>query len=59
MWRAAKHVGRKHHDEIDAEAFPVERPQIGDGRDDVATEHIDRYWIAELEAEPVRDLLFE
>ena len=59
MRRAAKRVGREHHDEIDAEALPVERAQIGDRRGDVAAEHVDGDVVAELEAEAVGDLLLE
>ena len=39
--RAAKRVRRKHHDEIDAERFPVDRTHIGDCRRDIAAKDID------------------
>ena len=50
MRRAANGIGREHHHEIDAEAFPVDAAQIGDLRGDVAAENIDRDRIADLEA---------
>ena len=56
---APKSVGRKHHDEIDGEAAPVDLAQVGDARRDVAAEHVHDNLVAKFQAEPSRDFLFE
>src|SRR5262249_26150405 len=57
--RASEGGGREYHDEIDAEALPLDRAQIGDRRGEVAAEDVNGDRIAELEAEPIRDALLE
>ena len=57
--RSAEGCGRKHHHEIDAEALPVDRAQVGDAGGEVAAEHVDGDRIAELEAEALGNLLLE
>ena len=57
--RALEGVGREHQHEIDAEALPVDGAHIGDGGRDVAAEHVDDDLVADLEPEPVGDLLFD
>ena len=50
--RAAERAGREYQDEIDAEALPVDRAQIGDCRRDVAAEHVNNDGIAKFQMEP-------
>ena len=57
MRRALEGVGREHQHEIDAEALPVDGAQIADGGRDVAAEHVDDDLVADLELQPVGDLL--
>src|SRR5262245_7977354 len=57
--RASEGGGREYHDEIDAEALPLDLAQIGNRRSEVAAEHVDRDRVAELEAEPIRDPFLE
>src|SRR5438874_2234148 len=59
MGRALKGVGRKHHDEIDAERAPLDGAQVGDFRLDSASEDIDRDGIAYLEAQSPGEVAFE
>src|SRR5215212_9458896 len=57
MWGALEGVGREYQHEVDAQALPVDGPQIADGSRDVAAEYVDDDLVADLEAEPVGDLL--
>ena len=59
VWRAPERGRREDHDEIDAEALPIDRAQVGDRSGDVAAENVHRDLIAELEAEPVRNAVLE
>ncbi len=59
MRRALEGVGGEHQHEIDAEALPVHRAHVADCGRDVAAEHIDDDLVADLEVEPVGDLLLE
>ena len=55
--RALERIRRIDEDEIDREAAPVDLPEIGDLRCDVAPEHVDDNHVADFEAKAVGDLL--
>ena len=59
MRRALEGAGREHQHEIDAEPLPVDGAHIADPGRDVAAEHVDDDLVAELELEPVGDLLLD
>src|SRR6185437_13823512 len=59
VWRTAKRIRRKHHDEIDAQGFPVDSTHIGDRRGNIAAKHIDDDCVAKLETQAVGDPFFE
>src|SRR5262245_28885847 len=57
--RASEGGGREYHDEIDAEALPLDLAQIDDRRGEVDAEHANGDRVTELEAEPIRDPFLE
>src|SRR5205814_9076771 len=57
MRRALEGVRREHQHEVDAEALPVDGAQIADGGRDVPAEYVHDDLVADLDAEPVGDLL--
>src|SRR6187431_681471 len=57
--RALERVRREYQHEIDAEPLPVDIAQIADPGRNIATEHVDHDFIADLEFQAVGDLLLQ
>jgi len=56
MRRTLEGVGGEHQHEIDAESLPVHGAQIADPGRDIAAEHIDDKFVADLQSEPIGNL---
>ena len=56
MRRTLERIGGKYQHEIDAETLPVHGAQIADPGRDIAAEHVDDEFVADLQSEPIGNL---